>query len=209
MSKQKYLVAVDLDGVLWDLINPWVKRYNEITKENVLVENIKSYQISKYVEHPGILWYLLEMSDFWEKVFPYDYTAEAIQKLQSRDDIELVVLTNTSYKTVHHKFKRLFKVLPMLKCEDIIIAEKKNLIGADYLIDDYENNLSNLRFGKGILITQSYNKSFPNNTYKIPRCENILDAVNWVIKDIDKKELERNAKIDSLAKIKTGTRKGK
>ena len=163
MNKSKYLIAVDLDGVLWDLVNPWIKKYNQITKEDVKVENLKSYQISKYVEHSGILWYLLEMSDFWDNVWPYNCTKEAIAKLQARDDIELVVLTNSSYKTAHHKFKRLFDVLPMLKCEDIIIAEKKHLIAADYLIDDYENNLSHLKYGKGILITQPYNKTFPNN----------------------------------------------
>lgn len=187
MSKEKYLVAVDLDGVLWDLINPWLQQYNKITREDVRVENIKSYQISKYVEHPGILWYLLEIDGFWEKVFPYEYTKEALKRLQSRDDIELIVLTNTSYKTVHHKFKRLFKVLPMLKCEDIIIAENKSLIAADYLIDDYENNLNDLKFGKGVLVTQPYNKAFPNNIYGIPRCANVLDAANWVIDDIEKK----------------------
>lgn len=209
MSKDKYIVAVDLDGVLWDLVNPWIEKYNKITKEDVKVENLKSYQISKYVGHPGILWYLLEMNDFWDKVHPYEWTEEALSILQSEENIELVVLTNTSYKVALHKFKRLFEVLPMLKCENLIIAEKKNLIAADYLIDDYENNLSNLRHGKGILVTQPYNKAFPNTTYGIPRCQNVLDAAKWVIADIKKQNKEYDALIDSLAKIKAGVRKGK
>ena len=40
---RKIKVAIDLDGVIWDLVTHWVDTYNDIYKDNILDIKSKSY----------------------------------------------------------------------------------------------------------------------------------------------------------------------
>lgn len=182
---EKIRVAVDLDGVLFDLVNPWLAAYNEITNESVKPEDIKTYQIAEYVKRPEILAYILETDGFWETVCLYDGVYEAIDKLQKHPMIDLVIATATSYKIGPAKFHRLFELLPMLDEKQLIIASRKDLIAADFLVDDWECNLrdvEHVKYTTPILITQPYNESFPDSIYGIKRAKNFVSAADAIEK---------------------------
>lgn len=180
---RKFEIAVDLDGVIWDLLNPWLSRYNNITGGKIDINDIKSYELDEYIEHRELLQYILKMNDFWESVEPYPGAVGAIDVLLNHPLVNLSIVTATSYEIAHMKIKRLLELIPSLPEENIILTSKKELIAAHVLIDDYENNLRHMAVtGKGvpILIDQPYNRNFDNNTYGVVRCNSLIDAVSLI-----------------------------
>lgn len=172
-------VAVDLDMTLWNLVEPWLAAYNEITNESVTLSDIKSYQIADYVQHPEILPYILETDGFWETVCLYDGVYEAVEKMKQNPKIDLIIATATNYKVAPAKFHRLFELLPMLDEKQLVIAARKDLLAVDFLIDDWESNLrdvEHVKYTTPILITQPYNEAFPDTLYGIKRAKNFVSA---------------------------------
>lgn len=187
---RKFTVAIDLDGVIWDLVTPWITRYNEITNEGINVKDIKKYNIAEYVKHEGILHYILENESFWDKVDLYPGAATAIRLLKECPDIDLVISSATCYKIAGYKIKRLMQLLPDIKSDDLVLTSRKDLLDVDFMIDDYEDNLKHMVAtdkGVPILINQHYNKSFPNTTYGILRKESLLEAAQTIINFINSK----------------------
>lgn len=188
---RKFVIAIDLDGVIWDLVTPWLAKYNSITNENVKVEDIKTYNISEYIEHEGILHYILETESFWDSVNLYPGVAEAIRLLKECPDIDLVICSATCYKIAGHKIRRLMQLLPDIDSDDLVLTSRKDLLDAHFMIDDYEDNLKHMAVtGKGvpILINQPYNKYFPNKTYGILRKGSLLEAAQTIINFINSKD---------------------
>lgn len=178
-------IAVDMDGVLYDLLTPWLSEYNEIFNDDLSPEQVKTYELSQYTKcDRESLCYILEREDFWDSIVLYDGVYESIERLCKNKNIDLVIATATSYKTAVPKFQKLFQLLPMLNEKNLVITSRKELLDVDILIDDWENNLKKLAVSKNkmpILITQNYNKDFPNAEYGIIRCENLLEAVNLIL----------------------------
>ena len=179
-------MAIDMDGVMYDLLTPWLKEYNEIFDDNLSVEEVVTYDLSKYTKcDRESLCYILERPDFWDKIELYDGVYESIDRLNKSPKIDLVVATATSYKTAIPKFKRVFELLPMLNEDNLIVTNRKDLLNVDILVDDWENNLKKMAFWGNkspILITQNYNRTFPNTEYGIIRCGSLLEATNLILK---------------------------
>ena len=182
---ERIRVAVDLDGCIWDLVTPWLTAYNKITNESVKPEDIKTYDIMQYVKWPEMLPCVLEMDEFWETVCLYDGVYEAIDKLNKHPMIDLVIATATNYKVARAKFDRLFTLLPMLNEKQLIIANRKDLLAVDFLVDDWECNLrdvEHVKYTTPILITQPYNETFPDTLYGIKRAKNLVSAADAIEK---------------------------
>ena len=190
---RKYIVAVDIDGVVWDLLTPWLARYCKISGDHITPDDVKSYDIESYIEggHNELLHYVLEMEDFWDTVCLFDGVYEAVSKLNNNPKVDLVFVTATDYRVALKKFNRFFELLPMVSTNQLMIAPRKELIDVHYLIDDWECNLKHMaksKRGMPVLITQPYNKSFPNNMYGITRTCSLCEAVDIILNDISKEE---------------------
>lgn len=179
-------VAIDMDGVLYDLLTPWIKEYNEIFGDNLSPEQITTYDLSHYIKcDKESLNYILERPDFWGKIELYDGVYEAIDRLSQDPEIDLLFVTATTYKTAAAKFQRIFDLLPMVNKENIIITGRKYLINADIFVDDWEENLKKMENSVNkimFLITQNYNKNFPAEQYGIIRCSSLARAVDLILK---------------------------
>lgn len=188
---KKKIVAIDLDGVIWDMLPAWIELYNDVFNDNLTIDQIQTYDIERYTKcDKASLLYLLERDDFWEKITIPNKTVRALEDLQNNEKVELLIVTNTSHRTALHKFQRLFQLLPTLKESQIITTSRKDLIKADILIDDWEDNLKEMaksKQGVPILITHTYNKTFPNTQYGILRVGDLATAmliINELIQDI-------------------------
>lgn len=185
----KYKVGIDLDEVIWGLLEPWLDYYNQATNENIRVEDIKSYNLKPYVHWPETLYYILEdRDDLWEKVCLFDGVEESIGKLLSDKQIDLQIVTATSSRTANAKINRLFKLIPALKDEHITMTIRKDLLALDFMVDDYEENLKSDTIGFPILITKEYNKNFNEKDYGILRKNSLEDAVNAIFNIINQLE---------------------
>lgn len=195
MNMQSYTVAIDLDGVMWDLITPWLEQYNRFTNENVTIDQIKSYHISEYVNHEEILYYILESASFWENIKPYEGARDAIQMLKEQSEIDLVIATNTCYKIASAKINHMLELFPEIQPDEVILTKRKDLLNVDFLIDDYENNLRQtlVRHRIPVLIDQPYNRHFANNTYGIIRKSNLLEAAQMIVHYLEHNDMENKS----------------
>jgi len=164
----KIRVGIDLDNVIWDLTTPWLERFNHITGDWLKPEDITTYDITEHM-HKGnadILYYILEQSDFWDNVKPYDGVYETLRDFNRNFDVYIV--TSTSYKIASRKLSRFLDLFPFMCYNQIITCHNKQMINVDWMIDDYEKNLVNGNFNK-VLIDQPYNKDFLLDMWKL--CE--------------------------------------
>ena len=47
------IIGIDLDEVIWGLTEAWLQRHNEITGDDVKVEDVKSWDITQYIKKGG------------------------------------------------------------------------------------------------------------------------------------------------------------
>ena len=154
------VIGVDLDDVLWGLLDAWLLRYNEITDDNVLPGDIKSWDIAQYI-HKGtkeMLFYILEQSDFWEMVQPYTDAQEYLKKLVD-GGYDVVIVTASSHKTLNAKLERFYKLFLFIKTEQVIVTKRKQMIDMDVLIDDNPENLRDASY-RSILFNTPHNEAF-------------------------------------------------
>lgn len=139
---KKYKIGIDLDGVIWDLVTPWLKLYSEITGEIINPNYLSCYNLFSVVKHPETLDYILHhRDDLWEHVQLFDGVADSINKLLDNPKVDLQIVTATSHVEAMGKINRLFELLPRLSEKNITMTQRKDLLKLDFLIDDCIDNL--------------------------------------------------------------------
>lgn len=190
MRKKK--IAIDVDGVLYDLVTPWLNLYNEVYDDTLKLNNIEQYDLSKYTKcSKKEMNELLQDSSIWKQIKLYRGVKKYINLLNDSPEVDLFLVTATSYKACKNKFDRLFELLPMLDENQLVITSRKDLIGANFFIDDWEDNLREMaltKCGVPILVTQPYNKGFPNSLYGITRANNTREALKMVVDYMEKQK---------------------
>ena len=136
------IIGVDLDDVLWDLCDAWLKRYNIITDADVQPEDIKSWAIEQYIlpNTKEMLFYILEQKDFWETVRPISGAVDTLHRLM-QDSYNVYVITASNYKTLPAKLNRFFELFPFANQNQIVVTKEKQLLDLDLMIDDNPENL--------------------------------------------------------------------
>lgn len=167
-------VALDLDGVIWDLVKPWVDKYNIIYNDNVDIYSIKEYNLSKSLtkaSYNDIKNILFEKS-FWDNVYPFKNSFEYLNKLNS--EFDLYIATKTDYRIFKTKVDRLLSLFPFLNKDQIICIANKSLLNVDWLVDDCDDNLIGGNFKK-IILDAPYNKDS-----QFLRAYDLKDAYNII-----------------------------
>jgi 5'-nucleotidase len=158
----KGTIACDVDGVVADLHSEWVRRYNLLYYDNLTSDDVKSWEIDKYVKPQcGLKVYdILKQPDLYEAVSPIPGALEGINALRE-DGWRVVFVTSTNLHQNGAKLRWLerhgFLALKYgVSSQDYVETVDKSLIVADVMIDDYQENLRSFN-GRRILFTQSHN----------------------------------------------------
>ena len=98
------VIGVDLDDVLWDFVGAWIERYNEIVGTNFTKEDIKSWDVTRYIQEgtEGILNYIPEQYDFWETVEPIRNSYQYLWELM-KDGYNIYIVTASHYSNIREK----------------------------------------------------------------------------------------------------------
>lgn len=167
----KHILLLDIDDVIWNLLEAWVSYLNKHYDTNVDWETINEWDMSK--SFPTLtaeqLYGLFHDLDFWMTVKPIEGATEGIIRLQKKYDVYLLSATDVS--TISVKFVALKDKFPMIDERHIIFCKNKQLVFGDYLVDDNINNLIGGEYKK-ILFTAPHNKND-----KLP--DNIIRCNNW------------------------------
>ena len=163
-------LALDLDGVIWDLVKPWVYVYNVLYDDNIKIEDIKEYKLSNTLSKATSeeLHNILLDKSFWDYVIPFKYSKEYLNKMNN--EFDLYIATKTDYRIYDIKVNRFLKLFPFIKPEQIICIDNKSLLDVDWLVDDCIDNL-NGNYNK-ILLDAPYNR----NTDKFIRAKNLKEV---------------------------------
>ncbi len=144
MSKK--IIAVDMDGILVDLLGKWLGSINREHGLNVKSEDIDDWEMGncvklkplgkkvyEYLERPGF---------FFDDVQPIPGAIEGFNALRKLPDSHVIIVTSATSKEhpVVGKLHWLKKFLPDFSQKDVIFAYHKHLIKADVWIDDSDNN---------------------------------------------------------------------
>ena len=152
------VIITDLDDVVINLLDAWIKWLNEKYNRTVTKQDIKQWDMS--IPYEGLtddqIYEPLNLAEFWKTVQPCKGAVKYIKKLRDEGHTVLIA-TSTYYKNLINKFENaVFPHFPYLSFKDIMICYHKGLIDCDILIDDYHQNLKNSKATR-ILVNEPYN----------------------------------------------------
>lgn len=187
MVDRKLTILVDMDDVLEDLLAPWVCCLNQKFGCSVSVSDIHSWGMRTYYPHLTKEEIFSPLADrsFWDTVYPKPHAQEYLKRLMD-DGRHVYICTSSHYKTIADKMERvLFKHFPYVKWENVIIANHKQMIRADVMIDDGVHNLIGADCVK-ILMDAPHNARFDHEAHGVIRVhawKEIYDLICRIAKD--------------------------
>lgn len=163
------LIGVDLDSVLNNLNEVWINVYNEKYNDSLTLEDIKCWDMSKYVKCGNEIYNILDETHL-ENLQPQPYAIEVTKRISEKHKI--FVVSASEYYNVPVKVRWLNKHFSHIKTENIIFCHDKSLLsGLDMLIDDGLHNITS--FSRNVIVfDQRWNRDAPDF---YPRAKNWLE----------------------------------
>jgi 5'(3')-deoxyribonucleotidase len=171
MDKRVFTILVDMDDTMIDLLGCWVPEINKRYGTTVNQDEIYDWNISQF--------FPIFENDFWNRMKPKSGAIKYIKALKN-DGHKVYVCTNSNYKTIKNKMDAvLFKFFDYISWNDVIVTTHKQIINADYLIDDGVHNLVGGKY-KGILMDAPHNRNFNEKDHNIIRFESWKEIYDFI-----------------------------
>lgn len=167
-------VLTDMDGVLGDLITPWIARINKVHGTSVKPSDIREWDLRKaFPDLSGNQIYApLNEASLWDEVKPIPGADNAL-KMLIMDGHKVFVVTSATRTTIEIKLTHfLFKHFPFLSEDNLVVTRHKELVDGDVLIDDGVHNFGRVR-GLNILFDAPHNRSVSASSI------NAVRRTNW------------------------------
>jgi 5'(3')-deoxyribonucleotidase len=170
---------------LWNLVTPWINRYNQITGDNVNPDSIVSWDIASYLniwkDRKDLFLNILNYDDFWDDVYPLNNSQLYLWQMIQNNAIDVYITTASYSSNIKNKYKRFKELFPYIKEEQIIAIHDKSLLNVDYIIDDNPKNLVHNNSCSKLLYKRNHNI----NDRKGFICINNLAEANEYIQSIE------------------------
>lgn len=150
----KITVMIDLDDVLWNLVEHWIYHYKMFMKGyDYLAYNahdkhldksmVTSWDITSCLKPTDVdmFWNVLDSSDFWQDMTTNPDTIHALKAINDNPNIDLIICTDTYYKSATTKLTRFFELFPFIEPSQVICMKEKWRLDADIVIDDKPETL--------------------------------------------------------------------
>lgn len=175
-------LLVDADDTIENLLPAWVAELNKISAKKVSPDDITEWDISRFFPEltPDEVFGILRSPEFWKKVTPKKDAKKFLKRLYDRG-CEIFVCTNSNYETIKEKYEFVIKKhFPFIDWDHVIVCKEKQMINADFLIDDAPHNLVGGTYHK-ILFSAPHNKKYDaegNGIKRVNNWEEIYDIVD-------------------------------
>lgn len=178
----KTIVAIDLDDVCWDFVQPLLQKYNLMYNDNVHFEDITDWDIHQFLKPECKNVFELCTEGFFESLYIPQERKEWLETLNMVADIRFV--TAGCSETILWRSKLLKRELPFFKDYMLVKLSEKELFKTDFLIDDNEEHTINTD-ALAFLIKKPWNN---NQGVEFSRaCSRIIQSIlkkGGVINDI-------------------------
>lgn len=180
--KNNKVVLVDVDDVVVDLLSAWLHFLNNKYDIDVRNDEITDWDISKFF--PTLtkeqIFEPLYQDEFWKTVKPKYDAVEYVKRLFD-EGYDIYFCTSTDYRNIRVKYESIIKkYFPYIKWSHVIVAYRKQMIKADFLIDDSIHNLENGDYNK-LLMSMSHNLNYDakeNGMIRVNNWNEIYKEVN-------------------------------
>ena len=186
-DEQMSTILVDVDGVVADTHVSWLVRYNRDFNDDLTPSEITRWAMHEFVkpECDKKIYDYLSLPDFYDDCPPIAGAMWGIVALRAFGHRVVFVSAGLHENKVIWLAKLGFlREFPYKNdprpttAKDIILANDKSLIRADYMIDDREANFDGF-VGEGLLFTQPWNQ---DSNYKY-RMNDWCDIIKFFSKD--------------------------
>lgn len=174
---KKLRIFVDMDGTIENLLDVWVDRLNAAYGMNLEPDDIKVWDLM--VAYKGLTreQVLAPTHDdsIWKDVRPYENAPEVLKRLIDAGH-EIYIVTSTPHTSVRAKMDDLlFRWFPFISWKNVVIADHKQLLKGDLMIDDGVHNLEGGDYEK-FLFDAPYNRSYNAEANGMTRVYNWLEV---------------------------------
>ena len=160
-------LIIDLDNTTCSMVDEWLRQYNLKSGENIKEEDIKDYNIRKYVKDIELLDNIIAEEHFFYNLLPLPNAIHYLQKLID-EGYDVVIATQpprVADYAIKDKRKWIKKHLPSYDLSNAMYCHRKELLRGDVMFDDNPHHLSawkkNNPQGIAVGIEWSYNKGMP------------------------------------------------
>lgn len=158
-----FIFAIDMDMVLADTNAEILRRYNRDWNDDLTYEEVTEWKISTNVKPEcglkAVDYY--RDTDLYDYVQPMEGAKEAVDMLR-RNGHTVIVATSCFVGTELPKIQWLLRHKLVDSRHDIVIADRKNLIAADILIDDKPEHITQFP-GFTMVFDHPYNRHVDAN----------------------------------------------
>lgn len=163
---KKLRILVDVDDTMIELQRAWLAELYRRYGVNVKESDICQWDVCKYYPDQTREQVFAPLTDegFWKTVEPREDAQEYVKDL-IEDGHDVILCTATDYRNVKAKYELVRTYFPFVEWENFVVTSRKQLIDADILIDDNQENIRGGRYS-GILLTKPYNKYIGRNYAK-------------------------------------------
>ena len=178
---KKLSILVDCDVVLNNLLENWVDFLNKRHNANANPDDISIWDlrcIYPTLSEEEVLQPLSE-NIFWETLIPHPLSVEYTKRMIDDGHNVTVVTAVAVYQTLPAKLDWLFKNYPFFKLENVIMANKKQMITGDVLIDDAVHNLEGGQYFK-ILFDCPQNRKYDTKKNGMVRVYSMKEAYETI-----------------------------
>jgi 5'(3')-deoxyribonucleotidase/uncharacterized protein with PQ loop repeat len=151
-------VAIDMDEVIVDTLPRHLELYNRVTGENLSPELIAQVGLEAAVpaKYREVFQSIPHQNGFFEDLDIIEHSQRALRLLDSQFDLFITSAAMEVPSSFDAKFKWLQKHFPFIPPSRIVFCGDKEIVNADYLIDDRSRHFVRFR-GTGILFTAPHN----------------------------------------------------
>lgn len=151
-------IAIDMDETICDTLSRHLDWYNaefdqQLTKADVfatkIYQKVPEAHLARVRDYPNI-------PAFFADLKPFDSAIEVVRELHEHYDIVIATAAMEHPTSFAPKYEWLIKHLPFLSPMNFIFCGRKNVVQADYLIDDSARHFEGF-VGQGILFSAPHN----------------------------------------------------
>jgi 5'-nucleotidase len=153
-------ICVDMDEVIADTLGEHLRRYNEVSLEDITLADLWGKGLWDVVstDRQELLRELLHAEDFFEDLPVMPNAPEVLRYLAGRFEIFIATQAMSVPNSFGPKYRWLQRHFPFLPPTQFVYCGDKSILRADYLVDDLPRNL--MRFvGTGLLYSAPHNQA--------------------------------------------------
>jgi 5'-nucleotidase len=151
-------IAIDMDETICDTLSRHLDWYNTEFQQNLTKTDLYATKIYHKVseEHVARVRAYPDIPAFFEDLVPFESAIAVIKELHEHYDIVIATAAMEHPTSFAPKYEWLVKHLPFLSPLNFIFCGRKNVVQADYLIDDSSRHFDGF-VGLGVLFSAPHN----------------------------------------------------